>query len=219
MQARYRPEYKVAPEWGPLDTDEGVGAPGQSGTRRAALGTWEAAQLDGLHADPRNVGDAEGRGTEVQTPQSDRLLSKMLTLDAAHLHEEVAHRLGHGGSMGKGRRLALEAEEAAGGEVQDANSQAMYGISVRLAPTVTADALAAAEADWVAALEGALAAGGGGGTRREGCRPVVVAPRDSRTGSVLDAAAGAPDASLQVFLCKEVRPGGRDRSRGGAWGV
>ncbi len=220
MQARYRPEYKVAPEWGPLSTDQGGEASGPSGSRRAALVTGEgpgSAQLGGLHAAGKgfNAGEDEDRGTEGGTPRLDRLLSRMLTLDVAHLHGDVARQLGRGASMGAGRRLAAEGEGGTGGEAHDADSQPKYGVSVRLAPTVTAEALVAAEADWAAALDGALAAGGGGGARREGCRPVVVAPRDS-TGRVLDAAAGAPDASLQVFLCNQVRPGGGDRGRGGS---
>ncbi len=193
-QARYKPELKVAPECSPLmeeAADEDVAdVSSQAATRRAALGSGEGTGAAGIGMGADGLADAS---YDVYSGPLRRLLHSMLTVDDIPWSEEEARRLEFRGSRG-GKRRQLGAED------QGALPESLYGLVVRLAPTVAAEALAAAESDWAAALDGVLAAG----ARQEGCRPVVVAPRDSRTGRVLDAAAGAPDASLLVFLCKQV---------------
>lgn len=193
-QARYKPVLKVAPECSPLidqATDEDTGdVSGQVATRRAALGSGEGAGAAGIGMGADGLADAS---SGIHSEALSSLLRSMLTMDTMAWRGEEARSVGVRGSS-RGARRRLSAED------QGDLPASLYGLVVRLAPTVTAEALLAAETDWAAALDVELLAS----AWREECRPVVVAPRDARTGRVLDAAAGAREASLLVFLCKQV---------------
>ncbi len=151
-------------------------------------------------------GSAGGAVTSMQS--GGRLLDILDTLAPHHVAHHVAVR---------GRLLA-------GGSLA---GEQRYGVSVHLLPVVPAEALEAAEVDWPAAMAAALArrgpdggggvqggngtnssSDGGGGDGGDGeCYPVVVAPREVRTGHVLNGTRGPGAAVLDVYLCEKVRHG------------
>lgn len=235
-QARYKPAYKVAPEWeqlGSTEEDGGAGGGGERLTDAARDGDVQAAadagggpsggrrRLRAHSAAAGGVGnpdrsshhnqltDAPGSGSSSAEGAGTNTQSGGQLL---HILDTLApHHVAH--------HVAVRGRLLAGGSLE---GEPRYGVSAHLLPAAPAEVLEAAEADWPAALAATLAAqGAGGGEGAQGgngtnsgsngggggCYPVVLAPRDVSSGHVLGGTWGPGAAVLDIYLCERVRHG------------